>query len=89
MNYITKGAKLPKTTEGLDFLVYPVGDVQLQLQESNNELFSYSVTFQVLKFINEDYGDPTKHDGVNFLGNTAISDVTRGDRWLDKIFDFI
>ncbi len=88
-DYITSG-QLSRTTEGIDFLVYPVNDLLMSYQMSNSgQPFSFSVQLQVAQIMNQDFGNPTLSEGVvDFLGFTT-GVVSDGTSFLDRIADYI
>lgn len=78
-----------QTSESMDFLVYPSGPVQLTLDSNSSSLIKFTVSLQVAHIINPDFGDPTKHPGVQSIGDQILGKTSTGDSWLDKIADYI
>ena len=87
-SYLTKG-KVPITTEGYDFLVFPTGTLQQNWSTDGNELNKVSVSFKVAHFMNQDFGSPDLSTGItDFLGNTT-GNIHIGNSWIDRLTDFI
>jgi hypothetical protein len=81
--------KLSKSTDSMDFLVYPTETFQIQLDSTRNDLISYTISLDVAYFVNQDFGNPNVNNGVKTLLDTAIGGVSNGSSWLDKIGDYI
>lgn len=81
--------KRQKVSDGMDFLVFPSGSVQMSLNTGNSELITFNVTLEVAHFVNQDFGSPTNNNGVKTLFDNTIGSVTQGNSWLDKIADYI
>lgn len=77
-----------KTSDSMDFLVFPANTLQLSVSNSN-DLISFNVTLQVAHFVNQDFGDPTKNTGVSTIFDSVVGDTTLGTSWLDRIGDYI
>lgn len=89
-DYIKPGwHRISKTTEGMDFLVYPTNPLQMSLDANQNDLISFNVTLQVAAFLNQDFGDPNTHNGVNTIFDMTSGAISQGKGWLDKIADYI
>lgn len=80
---------ITKSTDSIDFLVYPVGDLQLSLSNGGSDLITFSVTLEVAYFINQDFGNPNVHSGVDTLLDTEISGIQEENDWLSKISNYI
>ena len=78
------------STEGLDFLVYPSSDFRISQSAEENGLIKLSVQLEVAQFVNQDFGDPSTHEGYQILGNLVNKDsLSHGNSFLDKIADYI
>lgn len=89
---ITKGRLshvLAKDTEGIDFLVFPRGQLNLQHQTDNNGLIHFNVQLEVADISNRDYGNPNFHHGVSTVFDMSDGKINNGNSWLDKIADYI
>ena len=78
-----------KSTDSMDFLVYPTGTVQYNLQTDANSLIEFTVTLEIAYFVNQDFGNPNVNNGVKTIFDTQIGGITDGSSWLDKIADYI
>ena len=78
-----------KSTDSMDFLVYPSGTVQYNLQTDANALIEISVPLEVAYFVNQDFGNPNVNNGVKTIFDTQIGEITDGSSWLDRIADYI
>ena len=87
-SYITKG-KLPRSTEGFDFLVFPYADLQFGWGTDANDLNTLSVQLQVVHFVNQDFGNPNISQGVTSIFDNSNGNVHDGRDFLDKLADFI
>lgn len=87
-NYLTKG-KVPKETEGFDFLVYPSGPLQFNWSTDGNDLNTLSVSLQIAHFINQDFGDPTTKNGMTSLFGNTSGALHDGLSFWDKLSNFI
>lgn len=90
IDYFKKGLQaVPRSTEGMDFLVFPSDSFQTTLNSSNSGLVKFRVTLQIAYFANQDFGDPTKHNGINSLLGYTFGNISDGTGWLDKIADYL
>jgi hypothetical protein len=78
-----------KSTDSMDFLVYPTGTVQYNLQTDANALIEFSVSLEIAYFINQDFGNPNVNSGVKTILDTQFGGISEGNSWLDKIADYI
>lgn len=87
-DYITRG-KLPRTTEGYDFLVFPYGDLQFQWGTDANDLNTLTTQLQVVQFLNQDFGDPVISNGITSIFDRTDGLIHNGIGFLDRLADFI
>lgn len=83
------GISMSKSSDSIDFLVYPTQTLQMQLDSNRSDLITYSVTLEVAYFVNQDFGNPNVNNGINTIFDMPIGGVTDGSSWLDKIGDYI
>ena len=77
-----------KVYDSTDFLVYPSGNINVQLNNSGSELITITVTLQVAQAVTQDFGNPLLHTGAQTLFNKVIG-ISDGTSWIDKIGDYI
>ena len=87
-SWLTKG-KVPESTEGYDFLVFPTAPLQMSWATDGNDLNKISIQFKIAHFVNQDFGSPDTSTGITeFLGNTS-GNIHYGSSLIDRITDFI
>jgi len=82
-------AKMPKSTDAYEFLVYPSQNMSFNWQTDANDLMTLEVNLQIAYFINQDFGNPCVNNGQKTIFDVAIGTITDGASWLDKIADYI
>ena len=88
-NIILANVKMPKNSDGYEFLVFPSGDLPMNLNSGSNDMIEVQVRLQIAYYINQDFGSPTVNNGQATIFDVAVGDVTKGSSWLDKIADYI
>lgn len=85
---IGKG-RLPRTTEGFDFLVFPYADLQYSWGTDANDLNTLTTQLQVVHFINQDFGNPNFSNGITEVFSNTNGNIHDGRSFLDKLSDYI
>lgn len=80
---------IQKSTDSIDFLVYPSDDFTITLNTDANDLIGFNVNLQIAYFVNQDFGNPNVNNGVKTIFDTQIGGITDGSSWLDRIADYI
>lgn len=80
---------IQKSTDSIDFLVYPSDDFTLNLSSGESNLIEFNVNLEVAYFVNQDFGNPNVHNGVKTIFDVQIGEISDGSSWIDKIADYI
>ena len=81
-----------RQVDSWEFLVYPTNQIPMQFSADGNGLIEFNITLQVVHIINQDFGNPSKHEAAMSFGGVSLdklNDFADDHSWLSKITDYI